>query len=343
MDLKVEIFAVGKWNGMTFDVEDLDSMASSFEALKDVHQPALKFGHNKEQPFTDGQPALGWINKVMVEGNKLFANFTDMPKIVYDAMKAKLYKNVSIELDMEVEHKGSSYAYVLSGVALLGADLPAVNTLADLTNYMSRNSEITFKKRVAFTAINIKSKTKEFSMNELEMALAKIAKLEATNEAQATSINTFSTDKVNSDVTIAKFEAQVKADELAAEKLFFATAKTDMTDKLETLVKSETITPAQRENFMSKFEDDKSKIESLNFTLDILSAGKEGTKGMDKDDTTKIVDSKDEGKQPDEVLMSRMKAVQEKDPKMSFSTARNLVMQADTELADAYVNMNGVA
>lgn len=344
MELDVEIFAVGQWNGMNFETEDLNMMASSFSSLKEVHKVPLKFGHNEEQPFTDGQPALGWVEKVWVEGTKLMAKFVDIPDVVYKAIENKLYKNVSVELDMGVEHKGSQYTWVLSGVALLGADIPAVNTLADLTNYMSRD-ELSFKKRVAFTAINITKQTEEFSMNELEEAQAEIAALKAKNKAQDEQLATFSKEKVKDEASIAAFKAKEEADKLEAEAAYFAKAKVDMTNTLEELVKSETITPAQREKFTADFKEDKDVIERLNFTLDILKVGVEGTKGMDTDEHTKGNDMKkdDEGKAPDEILMSRINEVREKSPSIEFTAARNIVMKADPELATAYHNMNGEA
>ena len=343
MDLEVEIFAVGKWNGMTFDVADLEAMAASHAALKEVHDVPLKFGHNKEQPITDGQPSLGWVEEVLVKGDKLFAKFIDMPKIVYDAMKAKLYKHVSIELDMGVNHKGNSYDLVLSGVALLGADIPAVNTLADLTNYMSKNEKLSFDKRVAFTAINIKQQTEEFSMNELEKAQAEIVALTAKKDALEESVINFSKGKVDSDTKIAEFEAKELADKKEAETAFFAKAKADLTTSLEDLVKSETITPAQREKFMADYKDEKGAIESMNFTLGVLAAGTKGTKGMDsnEDANNTNVNKDDEGKEPDEILMTRISKLQEKDTTLNFTSARNIVFKAEPELAQAYRDMNG--
>ena len=344
MDLTVEIFAIGQWNGMTFDKEDLNMMAAAFNSLKEVHKVPLKFGHNDEQPFTDGQPALGWVSEVWVDGTKLMAKFVDIPEVVYTAMQNKLYKHVSVELDMGVEHKGSYYTWVLSGVALLGADIPAVNTLADLTSYMGKNNELSFKKRVAFTAININKQTEEFDMNELEKAQAEIAALKAENEAKDEKIVNFTKDKVELESKVTEFKAKEEADAKEAEKAYFAKAKSDMVETLEVLVKSGTITPAQREKFTADFKEDKSVIERLNFTLDVLKAGEEGSKGFDKTEHGKgneVENEEDEGKTPDEILMSRISAMQEKEPSLSFSVARNKVMKADPKLATAYVNMNG--
>lgn len=342
MELKVEIFAIGKWNGMQFDVTDLNLMASAFSALKDVHKVPLKFGHNEEQPFTDGQPALGWVDEVFVEGSKLFAKFVDIPKVVYNAIEKKLYKHVSVELDMGVEHKGSHYTWVLSGVALLGADIPAVNTLADLTSYMKRDNDLTFKKRVAFTAIDNNNFKESFKMDDLEKALAKVKMLEAQAEATQVQVNNFTKDKVESDALVLSFKAKEELAIKDAKVALFAKAKTDMTDKLESLVKSGTITPAQREKFTSDFRDDVVVIEKLNFALDIMTTGDVGSKGFKKDETS-MSNSKDEdeGMQPDEILVNRVNEFMRINPNATFSASRNQVMKADPALAKAYHNMNG--
>lgn len=140
---KVEVFAVGKWNGYKFAKEDLVAMANAFGNLREYLQPALKLGHNEEQALKDGDMALGWVDDLWVEQDdkgrdKLFAKFTGLPEVVYNAIKRRLYRKVSIELDFGVEHKGRHFSYVLTGVALLGAQLPAVSTLNDIAQYMGR-------------------------------------------------------------------------------------------------------------------------------------------------------------------------------------------------------------
>jgi len=339
MELDVEIFAIGQWNGMNFESEDLNMMAAAFNALQEVHKVPLKFGHNEEQPFTDGQPALGWVSKVWVDGVKLMAQFTDIPDVVYRAIENKLYKNVSIELDMGVEHKGNYYTWVLSGVALLGADIPAVNTLADLTSYMSK--ALPFKKRVVFTATNIKPPKKRFTMNELEKAQAEVARLKAEGEAKDEQLKTFSTEKVKTESELTTLKAQEVQRIADAQVAKFAKARTDMTSKLETMVKEEVITPAQREKFMADYKDEDVTIDKLNFTLDILATGK-GNKGMGKEDTSKKSSSDDEdGKLPDEVLNDRIQEYMRTNSSATFSAARKQVMKADLKLAIAYRDMNG--
>src|SRR5690606_25974082 len=93
-----EIFAVGKWNGLEFTEADLDDIVANFDRLKDIHKVPLKFGHNDEQPITDGQPAIGWVSRVYRKGKKLLADFSDVPSVVVEAIKKKLYRTVSVEL-----------------------------------------------------------------------------------------------------------------------------------------------------------------------------------------------------------------------------------------------------
>jgi hypothetical protein len=338
--LDAEIFASGRWNGMEFEAEDLNLIASAFSALKEVHKVPLKFGHNDEQPITDGQPALGWVEDIWVKGNKLFAKFVDIPNEVYAAMQKKLYRHVSVELDMGVEHKGAYYTWVLSGVALLGADIPAVNTLADLTTYMSKD-ELAFKKRVAFTAINIEQANKESEMDELEKAKAEIARLKAENEAKDNSIQTFSKEKADADKELAEFKAK-EAQRIEAEtKAKFAKAKEDIITDLDELVKKQVITPAQREKFTAKYEEDDKAIEQLRATIDVLKDG--APKDFSKGDTGMESKPNDEGKAPDQIVLSRVRKLRLDHPDLDFSVARQRVMEADPELAREYANMNGNA
>ena len=176
-----EIFAVGKWNGMEFSEADLDDIVLNFNNLKDVHRVPLKFGHNDEQPMTDGQPAIGWVSRVFREGKKLYADFVDMPRTLMEAVKNKLYRTVSVELLFDVDHKGNKFGHVLDAVALLGADHPAVNTLADLDALLATRTSFAGGRRLCFETVAGKKRTvcdayrsksidrEDFSMDEKQL------------------------------------------------------------------------------------------------------------------------------------------------------------------------------
>ena len=96
----VEIFACGNWNGDKYTDEDLENIARSFEETKPSLKPYLKIGHDDNQLLAqrDGMPAVGWVERIKKIGNKLFADFCDVPKKVYDLIKAGAYKRISSEI-----------------------------------------------------------------------------------------------------------------------------------------------------------------------------------------------------------------------------------------------------
>jgi len=149
----VEIFRVGRWNDVrTFTEDDLQAMEDSFNALALAGRTPLKLGHNDEQPLTDGQPALGWVERVWRDGEVLKADFTGMPRAVHEAVRAGLYKHVSVELLRDVIAGNKEYPWVLSAVALLGADIPAVSGLRDLQSLtMARRVQFASGTRMTFT------------------------------------------------------------------------------------------------------------------------------------------------------------------------------------------------
>ena len=136
----IEIFSTGTWKGDTYTEDDLKEIVQNFELLKDEIKPNIHIGHDRGLEH-DGQPALGWITKLTIKGKKLLADLSDVPEIVYNAIKKKLYTRVSSEILWGVKHNqsGKQYGKVLTGVALIGAsnNIPAVRTLADLSVFTS--------------------------------------------------------------------------------------------------------------------------------------------------------------------------------------------------------------
>ena len=134
--LNVEIFATGTWNGFKFTEDDLfEIMENSNQLLFDgKNKPPVKLGHSKKQILAqeDGQPALGWLENFKVEGDKLVSDIKNIPDVLMKAFDKKLWKQVSVELK-HIENFG----WFVSGLAVLGADLPAVKTLEDLSAFLS--------------------------------------------------------------------------------------------------------------------------------------------------------------------------------------------------------------
>jgi len=334
--LKVEVFAIGKWNGMTFTKHDLQAIVSAFHAIGSNLQVPLKMGHNDEQPFTDGQPALGWVTDLeLTSDNKIMALFEDVPEIVYKAFETKLYKNVSIELAMGVDYKGNHYPYVLSGVALLGADIPAVNTLSDLQAYMS--SDFSIEKRAAFTAVQTKQtySSKGDDMDDKE----RIASLEAQVKNFQSEIDRLSSDLVKAQTNLAENKAKFRALEQAEEVRKEGEKRNLMETQLNSMVQGGKISPAMRDEFMRDYDDagDKeivmSAVSMLQRTVENSPAyfGREQA----REKARREIDESD--KSASDILAQRTREYMVKHGEKNFTAAKRAVMGADPELAERYV------
>lgn len=252
-----EIFAVGQWNGMNFTEEDLDDIVTNFDSLNDVHKVPLKFGHNEEQPALDGQPAIGWISRVFREGQKLFADFTNMPEVVLNAIKEKLYRTVSVELLFDVDHKGKRFGHVLDAVALLGADQPAVNTLEDLNALLATRTSFSGGRRMCFETVAGKG-TQTISHKEEDFMDEKQLKKFVSDEVEAKTAPikndlkevTKERDEIKSELDSVKLErAEFEANE---KKEKVKLARKTVIDILDMAVREKKMTPAMREVYTAQ-------------------------------------------------------------------------------------------
>lgn len=130
----IEIFAAGEWNGDRYSVEDLDKIVHAFQETKESIKPYLKLGHSEGQKLLaeDELPAAGWISNLKRQGDKLVADFTKIPKQIYELLKTGGYRRVSSELFVKPRIGGKMYELVLKAVALLGGATPAVQSLKDI-------------------------------------------------------------------------------------------------------------------------------------------------------------------------------------------------------------------
>ena len=140
----VEIFKIGTWNGDKYSGSDIDSIVSNFNKLKEKVKPPVKLGHDEHQDLLkkEGLPAAGWISKLKRVGNVIVATLSDVPKKVADLIKRRAYKRVSAEVYPEYISGGRKYSPVLRAVALLGQDIPAVESLADVEALYTKDKEI---------------------------------------------------------------------------------------------------------------------------------------------------------------------------------------------------------
>lgn len=323
-DLKdKEIFAVGIWNGVTITEKDLEEIEKNYYILKDQLKPPLKLGHriNLNQKTKDGEPALGWVTSVKKVGQKLIASFRKLPEIVYKAIQKGGYRTVSSEVFKNYTNNGKSYGKVLAGVALVGADLPAVTTLQDLTNYYTENNidiiEYTIEKENTMEIAELQKQHDE------ELSLAKAAKEQAIDAFQ-------------------KIEAENK-------KLSDKLALQEYVQKVDTFkafcecnVKDGKLTPAARDKLFNILDKKEFTAESseIYFTTDdvkeiigtapqLLPSGENGT-GTGNQPTAQYTDAGAE--------VARLTKEHMDEFKVDYDTALNTVLTNNIELADDYIN-----
>lgn len=146
----VEIFKAGTWNGDTYSVDDLRRMVSAFAALHGRIDPPLKLGHSSDafnqslalkmgvapEMLTGergkGAIALGWVEALRLDDDTLVADFAYVPEGIASLIEQRGYRKISSEIMYNVTEDGVTYARVLAGVALLGAEIPAVSQIAGL-------------------------------------------------------------------------------------------------------------------------------------------------------------------------------------------------------------------
>lgn len=254
------IFKAGTWNKQSFSEADLDAIVQAFHDAGKAGRVPLKFGHNEEQALTDGKPALGWVSKLWRQGIDLMADFTDIPDNVYAFIKQGLYKFTSIELLKNAEYSGKRFPYLLDAVALLGAEPPAVDGLADLQKLALSRSSFTFAEVLSFTADHAPIISK-FTGDRKTMTPEEIQAAIAKGIADGTKANKDSADALAAErATFAKENETLKAQlaeqakTIKAEKVKFA--RESATAIIEAAVRAKKITPAQRLSFTKLFKID---------------------------------------------------------------------------------------
>ena len=339
-EIELEVFATGVWNGLDFTGDDVKLIAHAFSNLKEYHDVPVKFGHNEEQPMTDGQPALGWVENVWVKGETLVAKLVDVPDIVYNALKKKLYKKVSIELDMGVEHKGTYYPWVLSGVALLGADIPAVNVLADLQAYMGRDGAFNAKERAFFTKEDVKlditHRRDIMGMEELQEEIKTLkAQYAAQSTANAKLVEENQTLKDEAIERKAKFRAIEEADKVRQQ----AEERKTLEKRLDAMVEGQKIAPFTREEFMRDYDEAGDKktvidgVERLEKVIESNPAYFGVEQARMKANKTKRESEMDAST----IVTERTREYMAKHGEKNFAVAKKVVLSADSELANRYV------
>jgi hypothetical protein len=250
----VEVFSVGVHNGDRYTDEDLNEMVEAFNENAKTMRPYLKLGHTEKQTLLqkDGLPAAGWIGKLYRKGEKLVADFIDIPEKIYQLLKRGAYRNVSAEIFWDINFNGKKYHRMLSGVALLGADTPALASLDDILALYGADWQSVKSYAGEGEASIIKSYTLG-EQEEAEMTKEQIEKLEQEKAAAEAQAKQYQADlaaanqaKAEADAEVAqlrKYKAESEAATLAAEAAA-ESARLDAT--LTEMVSEKLITPSMK-------------------------------------------------------------------------------------------------
>ena len=334
MPFPVEVMSVGTWKQTKFTLETLKEIAGNFKKLKEVIKPPVKLGHSE----TVGAPALGWVTDMKVKGNKLFAYLDNVPEVLMTAIKKKLYRRVSSEIMFGFKYKGKNFGKVFSGLALLGAEVPAVKDLEDLTAYLTQTSEGEFESIAVFEIQNeniIHRKDKTMPTNE------DFEKFQEQLNSLNTKILTLTQDIQEKDKQIETLQKEVDISKANEKKLFRERKKEQLTIFFEDQVKAGIMTPAQRDMFTDDhliFQDDGSFHISFAVFQKFVEAGKK------KRDDNHYTNDDDPNKKKsysdpqDEVM--RLAGEYQKANKVDFSEAIQAVLSdpENKDLAEKYTD-----
>jgi cation transport regulator ChaB len=226
----VEVFGIGTWKGNKITGGDLDNIVNGTNEIIDKLKPRVKLGHDDKQELLKktGLPAGGWITKLKRAGDKILVDIKEVPKVLYQLIKNGAYKRISSELLYNYTEPSTKKLYkkVLSAIAFLGADLPAVTNLKDIAALYDSDDNanlIIYEKEEKKTTEKVNKKKGEtyimpngIKITEVEgkkfVAVEDYEKLEKEKEA-------VNKEKETSEGYKVKFEAEEEKSKKAEEKL----------------------------------------------------------------------------------------------------------------------------
>lgn len=269
-ELWVQAFKTGTHKDMlgrtdTFTEADLDTMVSAFSETFPALMPPVVLGGKHEESLGI---APGWVTALERRGQKLMAKVKLAPP-VYDAVKKELYKTLSPRIDWNKEVEGKRHEKVLTHLALLGKDLPAVKGMDDLQTYFSETSlttECTDSTRMYQEAINL-SKDEEGDM-DLAQKVAELTAQVATLTAAGT------TKDAEHSATLAAKDAELEASQAVAAAFSEQESKRKKEGVLEEVrsfceerVEAGTMPPAAREVLLEAIGESRSYSEEAGLAL----------------------------------------------------------------------------
>jgi len=284
----IDVFDTGTWNGRKITPEIIKSIVDNFNLLKKLpdvnYRPALVVGHEEKDIAGSGTPAVGWIDRLKIEGSKMLAYVKDIPEKIRTAIRDRRYRTVSIQISKLAYTDGAdgaagSYKFSDEKETLI-IEKRRID-MTDVTISREKYDELTGK-AAKFADLEEKSSRTDKEKAELAEKLAeseKAAKESADKLAEA-------------EKKVEKFEEDAKKHaEEEAEKL--------VDSRVDELVKEGKVLPAQKDSFKAHVagiendEDWKKYSESLPVVFDVEpKAGQDSTGEPQKRDDQFTVDEK---------------------------------------------------
>lgn len=251
---RLEIFAAGTWapsnaSKMTVTEASLDEMVQHFQELQgsNVVKPHLKLGHTDAQKWFGqdvGIPTLGWVDRVWREGSKLFADISNVPEALLDLIRQKRFHNVSVEVFTpgQVEFNGKKLGHVLSAIAILGTEMPAVKDLAGLAAalFATQFASSVAEKPTTFTSE--RNETAMFTQDQVDSLIAA-----AVSKVTAELTAKFSADASAQTTELAVVKARAEAAEAAIAKQATDFAQAQAVSAIDAAIKDGKLLPAQKD------------------------------------------------------------------------------------------------
>lgn len=305
-----EILSVGTWNGTKVSESDLDEMVSNFQA--GVIEPYLNLDHDDK--FTDRVKAslkvaaLGYVSALRREGEKLIADFKQVPERVAALIESGAIKKRSVEFFRKgFKQNGKVWDNVLKAVSFFGADIPAVNNLSDdFAVLMRRTDEVEGESKIIILTDETEKK-----MDKIEIEKAEYEGLVSLKA---------SAEKQTAEMVALKADLEAKEKELASLVTFKAEAEKANAEKVKAdaeafILKAVTegkLLPAHKDYFVgeyiakandSKLEIFKADIEGRNKIISLADTSNAGTPPVELRVDTNTMDTF----KIDEIVTAQMK------------------------------------
>ncbi len=274
----VPLVEAGVWHeGKTkITEEDLDEMVRNYEETKDRFSPYIVLGSHtsrkKMQEGDAGLPSFGVLKNVRKVGSRLVADLSELSKTVHDLIVKGAYRRPSIEMWVKWKDTVADKvrAKFLAGIAILGADHPAANTLPltieDVAAlYASGGDEVEKLYIESEGLFEFKEEPTDDDPptdegGEIDMPEDKLIE-QLRNDKATVEKKLEAAEKANSDMvdeykkTIEELEEKIEANE--TEKTEAATKAKDATIEtfLEEQTKAGKLLPAFKENFAKNLRD----------------------------------------------------------------------------------------